>query len=196
MIVGILLAAGRGERFGGDKLRARLPDGQRVGEAAARNLRAAVERVVAVTRPGDTAVAEMMRAAGCEVVVCARAAEGMGASLACGVAAAADAEGWLIALADMPAIDAATNRAVADALAAGAPLAMPAVDEHRGHPVGFAARFGPELMALTGDEGAKRIVRAQRAEIVTVVTADRGILRDVDTPADLDPDPDQGAGPQ
>lgn len=197
MIVGILLAAGRGERFGGDKLLARLPVGEpsspgagpRVGEVAARNLCAAVERVIAVTRPGDTAVAEMMRAAGCEIVVCDRADEGMGASLACGVAAAADADGWLIALADMPAIEPATSRAVAEALAAGASLAMPVLDDRRGHPVGFSARFGPALMALSGDEGARRIVHAHRAEIVTVVTADRGILHDVDRPDDLDPHP-------
>ena len=194
MIVGILLAAGRGQRFGGDKLLARLPastsagrdSGHRVGEAAARNLCAAVERVIAVTRPGDAAVAEMMRTAGCEVVVCERADEGMGASLACGVAAAANADGWLIALADMPNIAPTTSRAVAAVLRSGAPLAMPEVDGQRGHPVGFAARFGSELMALGGDEGARRIVRAHRSEIVTVATADHGILRDIDRPEDLD----------
>lgn len=185
MITGVLLAAGRGERFGGDKLRAALPDGRAVAAAAAEAMTIALPRVVAVTRPGDSEVAALLRATGCEVVVCERAVEGMGASLACGVAARLAASGWVIGLADMPAIQAETIGAVAAALTDGARLAAPFHDGIRGHPVGFAAEFGPALAQLGGDEGARRIVSAHHDQLTRIPVTDPGIRFDIDVPRDL-----------
>ena len=191
-IVGILLAAGRGVRFGGAKLLSTLPGHGRgvaagipIGVAACRQLQKAVTEVVAVVRPGDKLLASQLRDAGARVVVCARADEGMGASLACAIAAAHDADGWLVALADMPWIAAATLRAVAAALESGAVVAAPFHGDERGHPIGFGKDCGAALAALSGDEGAKSVVAAHRARLVRVVVDDPGILRDVDTPADL-----------
>ena len=185
MITGVLLAAGRGERFGGDKLNARLPDGRTVAVAAAETMVASLPRVLAVTRPGDESLVITLEAAGCHVVVCDRADEGMGASLACGVAASRAATGWVIALADMPAIRTATVAAIAATLADGAHLAAPTYHGRRGHPVGFAGRFGPELAALGGDEGARRILAGHQTELECVAVEDTGILYDIDTPGDL-----------
>ena len=100
--------------------------------------------------------------AGARVVVCADAAEGMGASLACGVRECGrcpDAQGWVVALADMPWMAPATIARVADALRRGAGIAAPTHRGTRGHPVGFGAAISRELAALSGDEGAQ----AQRA---------------------------------
>lgn len=111
-VVGVLLAAGRGSRFDPDgtvnKLLAALPDGTPVAVQAARHLRAVLDDVVAVVPAAGTHGAEVERLAallaeaGCEVLRCTRAARGMGASLAAGVAARPHAGGWIIALADMP----------------------------------------------------------------------------------------------
>ncbi len=188
-IVGILLAAGRGTRFGGDKLLARLGSGDLVGEpvgvAALRHLRLAVLEVIAVVRDDDRALAAQLGANGARIVRCANADDGMGASLACGVRATAQAHGWLVALADMPWIAPATIARVAAAVADGALVAAPFHGGERGHPVGFGASCYAALSALTGDEGAKAIVAAQRDRIVRIEVDDAGILRDVDTPGDL-----------
>ena len=188
-IVGILLAAGRGTRFGGEKLLARLSSGDVAGEpigvVALRHLRLSVPEVVAVIRDDDRALAAELGANGARVVRCANADDGMGASLACGVRATAQAGGWIVALADMPWIAPATIERIAAAVAAGAPVAAPFHGGERGHPVGFGAACYAELAALTGDEGAKAIVAAQRDRIVRIDVDDAGILRDVDTPADL-----------
>ena len=113
-LVGVLLAAGRGERFGGGKLVAPLPGtGVAVGVAALRNLRAALPDVVAVVRPGDDVLAGVLAAEGARVVRAERAAEGMGASLAAGVDAAGAADGYVVALADMPWIAPATMARIA-----------------------------------------------------------------------------------
>jgi len=212
-IVGILLAAGKGERFGGNKLLAQLgselgsdstflPDenagagtgskfesdpnsADSVGVAACRHLLAAVPTVVAVVRPDDTALAAALAAVGARVVRCARAGDGMGASLACGAQASNEADGWVVALADMPWIRPETIAHVAAAIAGGAVIAAPFHRGARGHPVGFGRTCGAALAALTADEGAKAIVAAHREALVRIDVDDPGILRDVDAQGDL-----------
>lgn len=191
-VVGILLAAGQGARFGGGKLLAPLPAsahgvpaGTPIGAASAAHLVAALADVVAVVRPRDHALHAALAATGARVVECARADEGMGVSLAHAVAATADADGWVVALADMPWLAPATIAAVADALRAGAPLVAAAYRGERGHPVGFAAAFGSRLRELTGDEGARAVIAASRSHLRIVEVDDPGSLRDVDRREDL-----------
>jgi molybdenum cofactor cytidylyltransferase len=184
-IVGILLAGGSATRFGSDKLLHPLPDGTPIAVASARSLIAAVPRVVAVVRPGAPELERALRAAGAEVTVCARAAEGMGATLAHAVRAAGDANGWVVALADMPFIRPETIRRIAAAVASGAAIAAPEYHGERGHPVGFADTFRGALEALSGDAGAREILKADPSALVRVAVDDPGVVRDVDTPADL-----------
>jgi molybdenum cofactor cytidylyltransferase len=186
-IVGLLLAAGSATRFGSDKLQYPLPHGVAIAVQAARHLRAVVPRVVAVVRPGAQATASALGQEGCEVTECARAGEGMGASLACAVRAAGAADGYLVALGDMPFVRPSTIAAVRDALAAGALLAAPYWRARRGHPVGFAGSLRAELEALAGDEGARRVLAAHGAQLAKVPVGDPGAIRDIDKPSDLAP---------
>jgi molybdenum cofactor cytidylyltransferase len=184
-IIGVLLAAGRGERYGGDKLLAPLADGAPMGVAACRMLVAALPATVAVVRPRDAALAEHLRGAGASVVECADAALGMGHSLAAAVAAAPEADGYVVALADMPWVSGSTIAALADALAGGASIAAPAYRGRRGHPVAFASRWRNALVALRGDRGARGLVAAAGTELTTIDVDDEGVIRDVDVPGDL-----------
>ena len=191
-IVGVLLAGGRGERFGGGKLLAPVRSAQEdvaagtpVGVAACRHLTASLPATIAVVRPGDAALVAALTIAGARVIACERADEGMGASLACGVAAAADADGWVVALADMPWVRPATIDAVAAALATGADIVAVRYAGQRGHPVVFARRHGVALTALCGDEGARAIVARYAATVHSIDVDDPGVLRDVDSAADL-----------
>jgi len=124
-IVGLLLAAGQGRRFGADKLMQALANGTPVAVAAARALKAACADSIAVLRPEQDALAVLLEAEGLTVVRCAVAHSGMGHSLAAGVAAGGDTDGWVVALADMPCIGVPTLRRVAEAIAGGAALAAP-----------------------------------------------------------------------
>jgi len=197
-IAGILLAAGRGTRFGGDKLLAPLPDGAltmpagtAMGVAAATHLVSALPGSIAVVRVGDAALADALRHSGLRIVSCASADEGMGRSLASGVMATSGAAGWVVALADMPWIAAATIRAVADALGEGASIVAPRYRGARGHPVAFSRRHFAALCALQGDEGARSIVAAHSDELKLLDVDDAAIVRDVDTPAALSTDHEQ-----
>ncbi len=209
-LVGILLAAGRGERFGGNKLLATVgsasngvstlapartgslhPDtavdasGECIGAMACRNLLAALPRVIAVVRPDAAALAAALGAAGARIVRCANADAGMGASLACGVLATRDAAGWIVALGDMPWIEPATIARVAAAILGGATVAAPFHLGERGHPVGFGGACFAALTALAGDDGAKSVVAAHRDSLARIDVDDSGTLRDVDHPADI-----------
>lgn len=186
-IVGLLLAAGAATRFGSDKLRHALPHGVSIAVQAARPLKAELSRVVAVVRPGSDELAEALTKESCEVVVCENAAEGMGASLACAARAAGEADGYLIALGDMPFLRRTSIAAIRDALAGGAPLVAPYFRARRGHPVGIAGRFYKDLLSLRGDEGAKRLLAAHEGELVKIPVGDPGVIRDIDTPGDLLP---------
>ena len=191
-IVGILLAAGEGARFGGGKLLAPVPRtahgvsaGTSVGAASAMHMMAALNDVVAIVRPRDAMLEHALVATGARVVPCDRAAEGMGASIACGVAQCPDADGWVIALADMPWIAPNSIVAVADAIREGAEIVATQFEGKRGHPVGFSRKYGSLLATLGGDEGARSIIAARQWALCLVDVEDPGVLRDVDRPSDL-----------
>ena len=184
-IEAILLAAGRGTRFGGDKLRHTLADGRAIAVHAAANLRAAGLRVVAVVRPEDAALRKLLEAEGCLTTPCAQAAAGMGHTLAHGVRLAPAARGWVVALGDMPAVRPETIKRVVDALKSGARIAAPAYRGQRGHPVGFAAEYYGDLSALAGDAGARNIMQAHRDALVLLECDDAGVVYDIDTRSDL-----------
>ena len=183
----VVLAAGFGSRFGGGKLTAPLRGGVLVDHAIAAALAAPVESVVLVTGADAEAVAARAQArARVGVVHAADHAEGMAASLRTGIAALpADAAGVLIFLGDMPDIPVDTGPRVAAALAAGAEAAVPTFEGRRGHPAGFARALFPDLMRLTGDQGARALLASLGARLVEVEASGPGVLLDIDTPAEL-----------
>jgi molybdenum cofactor cytidylyltransferase len=187
-IAGILLAAGAGSRFGGEKLLHPLEDGVAIAAHAARNLLAATPDVIAVVRWGDFPLYDMLEQEGCQVTMFQGAARGMGASLAHGVAQTRGADGWVVALADMPRITPDTTRRIIAALEEGALIAAPVHKGERGHPVGFGAALRDELLALDGDQGARAVVERHRSAVKIVECDDSGILYDIDRKSDLKPE--------
>ena len=190
--VGLLLAAGRATRYGADKLLAPLSSGEPLALAAARHLREGLDdgssagaRLLAVLRPEQAELSERLAAAGFELVVSDEARAGMGRSLALAVAASPDASGWLVALADMPAIQPHTIAQVAAALGDGASIAAPFHAGRRGHPVGFAASWRDALTRLDGDIGARDLLREAGDALLRIETDDPGVLLDIDTRDDL-----------
>ena len=189
--VGLLLAAGLGTRYDPTgrtlKLLAPARRGPHVGvlmaAAAARTLLAAMPRVTAVVRPAGSDAQRhlhaLLRSEGCTLAVCHDADAGLSASIVRGVQAEERAAGWVIALADMPAIEVSTVRAVVGLLLEGALTAAPMYRGQRGHPVGFAADLRPRLLALGGDAGARPVLEAHPPRLIEV--EDPGVLYDVDT---------------
>lgn len=185
-ICGILLASGSGSRFGSDKLMHPLNrGGEPIAVHSARHLVRAIPNSVAVVRLPQSRLAGLLRAEGLRIAVCRDAAKGMGHTLAAGVRRTPDAGGWVVALADMPGILPQTIERVAQALRDGAAIVAPRYQGQRGHPVGLARRFHKDLLLLKGDAGARAIVAANKDWITLIDVDDPGVIKDIDTPADL-----------
>lgn len=182
--VGILLAAGAGTRFGGSKLLAPLHGKPLVLHALA-VLHTAVPNVLAVVRPGDEVLHDLLRTAGAQVLICPQAVDGMGHSLACAARELPPGAPALVALGDMPTIASDTVRRVHDAVDAGAVIAVPVYRGRRGHPVGFSGRVVPELASLGGDQGARTLLRRYAEQVQDIEVDDPGCIADIDTEAGL-----------
>jgi len=185
----VVLAAGRSQRFGaaGHKLAQPLGGSSVLAQTLACAI-ASQLRIVVVTTARFVEVARSSVAARDVIVMpeaggAAAAELGMGSSIAAGVSASPDSCGWLVLPGDMPMVRPATLIAVARALDHH-PVAYAQHRGRRGHPAGFAAELYPELAALSGDEGARRIIGRYPAFAVDV--DDPGILVDIDTEEDLD----------
>jgi len=183
-IVGILLAGGASRRFGSNKLAAAEINGVPIGIRCAERLHAAVDEMLVVVPGHGEATAELFEGA-YDISICEDADEGIGRSIAHGVGARPDADGWLIVLADMPFIDVDTIREVAAAVTADPVIARPRYHGREGHPVAFGAKYRDELMDLQGDVGAQSVVNAHRSYCVFIDTEDAGVVADIDRPEDL-----------
>ncbi len=198
MIAGVILAAGRSTRFGGGKLLATLPTGKTILETTVLAMRAALPSVTLVVRR-DTALMtlaeQICRLSGAMLVVNENADDGMATSIACGVGAtvgtnvganvATKTDGWLIALADMPYVQSATMSLVASQITHATTIIVPTFEEQRGHPVGFGSDYFVELRQLSGDRGARAILERHPEHVRLLPVDDSGIVKDIDTPADL-----------
>jgi molybdenum cofactor cytidylyltransferase len=170
-IDGILLAAGRSARFGGPKLLAEVGGGPLLRRQVDELLCAPVERLLVVIGafareyraclPLDTRV---------EVIEHPGWAAGLGSSIAAGVRQlAVDADGAVIVLADQPALRAGLiaemvgqfdgNRRCVVACRYAGVLGPPAL---------FGREWFPALMALRGEEGARRILTQAGSRVRTI----------------------------
>lgn len=178
----VVLAAGPGGRPGSLEQALAQPLGP--STVLGCTLRQAIETgwpVVVVTSPALVALVKPWVATRDLVTLDeAAAARGIGYAIAAGVSAHADAEGWLVMPAELPRVQPATMRAVGQALA-DHPVAYAQYRGRRGHPVGFAAGLFADLIALDGNDGARRLVARYPASVVEV--DDPGILPDAE-PAD------------
>ncbi len=184
----VVLAAGRGSRFGGQshKLVQALGSISVLGQTIGHAIESRLPVVVVTTQP---LAAEATRwVARRDVVVLPEVGSpgsgplGMGFSIAAGVAARSDGGGWLVLPGDMPLVRPASLVQVAQGLVQHA-VVFAQYRGRRGHPVGFAAELFSELVQLTGDEGARRLMARYPSQGIEL--DDPGVLVDVDTPDDL-----------
>lgn len=183
--VGVLLAAGRSQRFGSNKLLYPVIADTPMLFVSARNfLSALAENVVVIGKELVPYTAELEQL-GMTVVINEQPERGMGTSIACGVNATRNAPGWLIALADMPYIKQQTIMQVAKKLQNGAKLVAPVYQQQRGHPVGFSTCYQEELIALDNDTGARRILEEHFSELEIIPVDDAGVITDIDRMTDI-----------
>lgn len=179
-LVAIVLAAGAGTRFGGNKLSAQFR-GEPLIVHAIRAARAApVARVIVVCPPGlDIGEWPGMP----EVETLRITSSEMSASLKAGIAAAAGTDAAFVFLGDMPLVPHQLAGELSAALA-GNFAAVPCWQGRKGHPVLLSAAAFAEIDRLSGDEGAGRLLKA-RKDVAFLDTTEEGVVLDIDRAEDI-----------
>jgi molybdenum cofactor cytidylyltransferase len=179
-VVALVLAAGNSTRFGGDKLLEPV-EGWPLGEHIAATLvDLSLDGYLAVCPATDNVRRHVYLSHGFEIVENPHPEQGMGESLALGAQRAIDldADALLVCLADMPNV---TDEHLTALLAINAPVVATEAEGVRSPPVVFARELLPELTKLTGDQGARHLLKS-----AATVHAEPHLVRDFDTPDDFD----------
>ena len=185
-IYGVILAAGSSSRLGRPKQLLPLGDRPVLAHTLAHAAAAQLDGLIVVLGHEAAAIRARIDFGTAKVVLNPDYRAGQSTSLRTGLAALPpEAAAALFILGDQPLI----GPAVFDALLAafrdgGAPIAMPTYDGQRGNPVLVARRLFPELAAITGDQGARGVIRAHSAEVREVPIAAPPPTDDLDTEED------------
>lgn len=181
----VLLAAGKSERFGSNKLLADFMGKPMICSALEALRCVAAQSVCVVT--GCEEAASLARQYGCHVVWNDAAHLGQAHSLCLGVSAMRDMDAVLLMAADQPRLTAGSLKRLLEAFASSSKgIACLCDQTHMGNPAVFSSVYFSELLALSGDRGAKGILRAHQDDLIAVPCVNAGELADADTPQELE----------
>lgn len=183
-VAAILLAAGRGTRFGAEpKLLARVGGKALVRHVAEAAVDSVAGPVIVVTGHRADAVQAELQGLAIKVVHNPLFADGLSTSLKAGFARLPpEARAVVIVLGDMPLVTTGLiNALVAGWHESGEPAALvPTLDGRRGNPVVISRALQAAIESLSGDLGAGPILR-RRSDVVEWPTTDKAVVQDIDT---------------
>lgn len=189
-VVALIMAAGDSRRFGPeDKRCALLPDGRSLLATSVANAQQAFTHLRVVIREDDD-IGVLGLSEDVPLIHTRQAHLGLGASLAEAVTALSrdpsldDIDAVAILLGDMPYLQPGTLLTLQHLATPGA-IIRPCLEGSQGHPVIFGRTMWPALEALTGNDGAKGVIKQYAACLNGCPVSDAGVLRDIDVPADL-----------
>ncbi len=184
-IAALLLAAGKSSRMGENKMLAEVDGRPMVARTAQRLLASRARPIVAVVGNRAGEVDAALGKLPVERVTNPDFAEGLSTSLKRGLTALpADVDGVVVCLGDMPLI---AGRDIDRLIAAFNPLEgraiiVPARRGRRGNPILWARQFFAEMMALSGDQGARKLIEEHADLVAEVEMENDAIFIDIDTP--------------
>lgn len=185
-VFGVILAAGSSSRLGRAKQLLPLGDRPVLAHTLANALAASLDGVIVVLGHAAETIKAQIDFGAATVAINERYAEGQSTSLHAGVAALPpDAAAAIFILGDQPLIGPAVHAALLAAYRrTDAPIIQPSYDGQRGNPVLLARALFPELLQVTGDQGARNVIRAHAAEVVAVPIPGTTPTDDLDTEDD------------
>jgi molybdenum cofactor cytidylyltransferase len=184
----VVLAAGRSKRAGSvNKLLLPWNGRPLLGHVLAALRASQTSEIVVVTGYQAGRIAPLARAALAgsgkkrRIVHAAGFPLGLSASLKAGIGAVSPgAHGVLVCLGDMPLLTPETIDSLLSNFTRRDAAALPLFGKRRGNPVILSRRLFPQVMRLTGDKGARSILKRCRGPVRLVPVADRAVLLDID----------------
>ncbi|MDA4121466.1 MAG: nucleotidyltransferase family protein [Thaumarchaeota archaeon] len=186
LIVAVVLAAGLSSRMGRPKQTLPIRGKSMLQKVLEVFRKSRVDGVVVVLGAREREVRNKVEFKDEKVVYNPRYAEGMSGSLKLGLAEAGPwAEAVIVALGDQPYLSPSTvNRLIKAYSDSEAPVVVPVYKGRRGNPVLFDRRTFSQIMSITGDEGAKSVIKQNKNAVLEVTVEDEGVQTDIDTPDD------------
>lgn len=181
----LVLAAGTSSRMGG-RNKLLLPLGGRplIFHTAGNAIAAGLGPVYIVTGHESAEVRAALAGFDVHFIDNPNFAQGMGTSLRAGIAALPHSmNACLVMLGDMPLIGSGIMRAIADAgrQNPAASAVVPVMHGEWAHPVLLRRVLFPDVLALKGDAGARKILKT-RVDVHCLTIDDAAVLADADTP--------------
>jgi molybdenum cofactor cytidylyltransferase len=184
LITAIILAAGMSSRLGTPKQLLNYQGRPLIRHVAETFIRSQVKRVIVVVGAHAETICEALDGLPVKIVFNQDFADGQSTSVNKGLGAINDKtlpQGVLFALGDQPLLKAETINLLITAFMKNGGIVVPFHHQKRGNPVIFHQKFLPEFKALSGDVGAREIIRRHNDEVHRVDVGDQGVLLDIDT---------------
>ena len=181
----LLLAAGSSQRLGRPKQLLPFRGTTLIRHLAAEALASKAREVTVVIGASAEAVRRELSDLGLNIRENNRWGEGLSASIRTGLETLPEtAEGVLLMLCDQPLVTSSLLNTMIDHFAAPDGIVACEYADTVGVPVLLSRKLVPELLRLSGDVGAKEVLKAHREE-VSLIPFPGGAL-DIDVPGDLE----------
>ncbi|MGH2448280.1 MAG: nucleotidyltransferase family protein [Chloroflexota bacterium] len=186
-VAGLILAAGRSQRFGSEnKLRILVDGVPLVRRTAKAYLSGGLDPLIVVVGFERDEVSEVLGGLPVSLVINLDFDKGQSGSLRRGLLAVPESSHAVVAgVADQPLLSAGTISDLIKTYREGfPPLVVPRYGGRRGNPALFDRSLFPEMLRVTGDQGARPVIAAHRDEIEWLDVANPVEQVDIDTADD------------
>lgn len=180
----VILASGASTRFGLSKMLYQLDEGTSILAKTIGIYHAVFDQVHVVVRQDDKAAIQLVERQGANAIINANSGLGLSQSIIAGIQGVTQAKAWLFALGDMPYVSSETVRSLA-MQASLSNIVVPRTRIGNGNPIVFGAHFKNQLLDLTGDVGAKHLLKVNAQHVRFYDCQDTGIHHDIDRVSDI-----------
>ena len=185
MICAIVLAAGRSERMGAQKLLLPLGGKPLIRRVVDELSASQVGKILVVVGSDGARMRQSLTGQAVQFVQNSSAGSTMLDSVRCGLRALPpDCEAVLVALGDQPGITRLLVDALIGSFLSESDIIVPTCQGHRGHPVLFSSRHFSEVLTCHSATGLRGFLNAHSKEVTNVAVSDPTAMEDMDTLAD------------
>jgi len=186
MVSAILLAAGESKRMGEPKQLMPLGQSTILEQAINNLLNSAVNEIIVVLGHRAEEMIKTIAAKPVKIAINPDYWQGMSTSIIAGLNLIDhQAQAVMLALGDQPSVSSQIiNQLIEEFYHHDKGIAIPTYQGKRGHPIIFAIKYKQKLLELTGDIGARQIIKDHPQDILEVAVDSESVISDIDTKND------------